>query len=349
MKLRPVSVIAAALVPSGCHSEPAPAPPQTPTVTAPEAPATPARQLGIDMDFYSYPRINVAGPAQQDTICIKGLHANAVSVSFPFFSNPVGTAVTATQSTPTPTQLGIVITAAQHDGLTVTLRLLLDERVLGVSSRVDWEPVNLTAWFAAYQRFLQPYAALTQHDHVAVFIVGVEFTRFNAAPQWNTLDTALRAVYHGTLAYSRNWSAIEHPMTGKGGTGVTEMTDVYPPMPLPGGTPQAILNAAWDLWARPIPQGTVLSELGIAAQSGAYLHPYELRPASTPLLPQIQVNWFNAACHAVSADHLGGLCFWSLNFGQSLTTPAGPSDPGSFAATPGAAAIAKCFTTLGAA
>ena len=116
-------------------------------------------------------------------------------------------------------------------------------------------------------------------------------------------------------------------MTGNGGTGVTEMTGAYPPMPLLGGTPQAILNAAWDLWARPIPQGTVLSELGIAAQSGAYLHPYELRPASTPPLPQIQVNWFNAACHAVS--------FWSLNFGQSLTTPARPTDPGSFAGTSG--------------
>lgn len=61
MKLRPVFVIVAAPVPSGCHSEPAPAPPQTPTVAAPEAPATPARQLGIDIDFYSYPRINFAG------------------------------------------------------------------------------------------------------------------------------------------------------------------------------------------------------------------------------------------------------------------------------------------------
>ena len=60
MKLRPVFVIVAAPVPS-VHPEPAPAPPQTPTVAAPEAPATPARQPGIDIDFYSYPRINFAG------------------------------------------------------------------------------------------------------------------------------------------------------------------------------------------------------------------------------------------------------------------------------------------------
>ena len=135
-------------------------------------------------------------------------------------------------------------------------------------------------------------------------------------------------------------------MMGNCGSGVTEMTNAYPPMRLPDGTPQAVLNAAWDLWARPIPKGTVLSELGIAAQSGAYLHPYKRDPASTPLDPQIQVKWFNAACRAVSADHIGVPYFWSLNFGQSLTAPAGPTEPGSFVATPGAAAIARCFTTL---
>lgn len=175
-------LIAAVPALPACHSEPLSAPPRTPNAAAPEAPAKPARQLGIDIDFYS--GINVGGPARQDAAYINSLQANAASISFPFFSNPAGTTVTAAQSTPASAQLGTVITAAQHDDLAVTLRPL-DEKSIG-ESRVDWEPVKLAAWFAAYQRFLLPYAALAQHDHVAMFIVGVEFTRFSAAPQWDT-------------------------------------------------------------------------------------------------------------------------------------------------------------------
>jgi hypothetical protein len=315
------------------------------SVPVPKIPE-PGRQLGIDIDFYAYPGIHVAALAQQDVAYIKSLHANVVSVSFPFFSNRPGTTIKATNRTPSITQLGQVIVAAERAGLAVTLRPLLDENSIG-KSRPIWKPANLTVWFADYLRFLIPYAELAQRDHVATFIVGAEFTQFSAARQWDSLDRALRAVYKGTLAYSNNWTTFEHPMPGNGGTGVTEMIDAYPPVNLPDNATPAALMAAWIRWARPLPKGTVFSELGIAALPGAYLHPYRWNPASTALTPQIQVNWFDAACHAVTADHTGGLYFWSLNFGQSLTTPANISDPISFVDTPGAAAIAKCFLTLG--
>ncbi|HEX2819838.1 MAG TPA: hypothetical protein VHO07_06705 [Streptosporangiaceae bacterium] len=305
----------------------------------------PSRQLGIDIDFYAYSGMRVAQVAQQDIAYVKSLDANAVSISFPVFSNPPGSTVTATDRTPTTAQLGQVIIAAERAGLAVMLRPLLDEKSIG-ETRVFWTPRNVTKWFAAYLRFLIPYATLAQRDHVAVFTVGVELTKFGAVPQWDTLDSALRAIYHGTLAYSNNWTTSEHATPGNGGRGVIEMTDAYPPLALSdNATPTAVITA-WSRWARPLPKGTVLSEVGIAALPGAYSHPYRSGPASTPLTPQIQANWFNAACRTVAIDNLGGLYFWSLNFGQSLTTPGGSSDPGSFTDSPGAIAIAKCFTSL---
>lgn len=328
----------------GACSSPTGAPPAPSILPIPKI-AEPARQLGIDIDFYAYPGIDVAVLAQQDITYIKSLHANAVSITFPFFSNPQGTTVNATNRTPTTDQVGQVIVAAEREGLAVTLRPLLDEQSIG-ETRVFWKPKNLTAWFADYLRFLLPYAELAQRDHVAVFAVGAEFTKFAAARQWDDLDFALRAVYYGRLAYSNNWTTFEHPMPGNGGTDVTEMTDAYPPISLPDNASQAALTAAWVRWARPLPKGTVLSELGIAAEPGAYSHPYQWAPVSKPLISEIQANWFKAACRTITADHTGGLYFWSLDFGQSLTIPAGLSNPASFVDTPGAAAIAECFTRM---
>ena len=345
--LRLAPVLSIALLLAGCSSGSAAHPASSPVASATPIPriAEPSRQLGIDIDFYAYSGMDVAQTAQQDIAYVKGLDANAVSIAFPVFSNPPGTTVEATNRTPTTAQLGQLIVAAERAGLAVTLRPLLDEKSIGVT-RVFWTPASLTKWFAAYLRFLRPYAALAQADHVATFAVGVELTKFGAVPQWDTLDSALRTIYHGTLAYSNNWTTSEHATPGNGGAGVTEMTAAYPPLQLPDDATTAAVTAAWSRWARPLPKGTVLSEVGIAALSGAYSHPYESGPASTALTPQIQATWFSGACRAVAIDNLGGLYFWSVNFGQSLTTPAGASEPAAFTDTPGAAAIAQCFTSL---
>jgi hypothetical protein len=305
----------------------------------------PGLQLGIDIDFYASPGIPVATLAQQDIAYVKSLHANAVSIAIPFFSNPAGTVLGSDGRTPTTGQLSELVRTAERAGLAVTIRPLLNEQSIG-ESRVLWRPADLDGWFAQYEKFLLPYAALAQRDHVPVFAVGVEFTRFGSVQQWKGLDAGLRAVYHGTLAYSNNWISREHPVPGHGGPGVVEMTDAYPRFNLPDDTSPATLTATWTQWAHPLPARTVLSEVGIASRPGAYLRPYLWTPATTSLVPQIQVNWFNAACHAVTADNLGGLYIWTLPFGQSLTLPADQEDPGSFIAMPGQAAIAKCFSSL---
>jgi hypothetical protein len=344
-RLRTVTpVVCVLLLLAACSSaegvRPVPYPP--PSVVTPKI-AEPQRQLGVDIDFYANPGPDVDALARQDIAYIKSLHANAVSITIPFFSNAAGTAVGAEGRTPDARQLGDVIGAAERAGLAVTLRPLLDEKFIG-RSRVLWEPADLSAWFVSYEKFLLPYATLAQRYKVAVFAVGVEFTRFSRAGQWRNLDSAIRSVYRGTLAYSNNWTSHERPMSGNGGPGVVEMTDAYPPFDLPDDAPPAALAAAWARWARPLPRGTILSEVGISSRPGAYLRPYQWGPIYTPLLPQIQVNWFDAACQAIATDQLGGLYFWTFSFGQLLTAPASVENPGSFVKMPGQTAIARCFS-----
>jgi hypothetical protein len=148
-------------------------------------------------------------------------------------------------------------------------------------------------------------------------------------------------VYHGKLAFSNNWLGTRNTTPG-----LAEMTDAYAPVQLNDSAPVPALAGAVGYWAHRLPSGSILSEVGIAAQSGAYAHPWELGSKTAPIRPYIQANWFSAQCRAVAQAHLGGIYFWPLYFGQSLSVPARNDGPTAWAATRGADAIAKCFTTL---
>ena len=73
----------------------------------------PAVQLGIDIDFYASPGANIAPTARQDIAYIKSLHANAVSISFPFYSDKSGRLSARSPKTPSMAQLDTLITMAE--------------------------------------------------------------------------------------------------------------------------------------------------------------------------------------------------------------------------------------------
>ena len=330
--LAAAATLTTALV-AACSSA-APPPAQTAIVPLPSV------QLGVDVDFYATPGANITAAARQDIAYIKSLHANAVSISFPFFTDKTGSVLRPLAKTPSVAQLDTLITVAEQAGLAVTVRPLLSQTALG-KARVRWKPAQLAAWFSAYQRFLLPYAAAAQRDHADVFVIGTELNHFATAPEWSALSTAVAAVFHGKLAFSNNWSGTKNATAG-----VTQMTDAYESVPLADSASQTALAGAVSYWSHALPYGSVLSEVGIAAQSGAYAHPWALGSKSAPIKPEIQANWFSAQCQAVVQDHLGGIYFWPLYFGQSLT--ARTEGPTSWAATAGAAAIARCFSAMAA-
>lgn len=315
-----------------------PSVPRSPNlVMAQPAQPRPWIQLGIDVEVYTYPGQDIAAAAAADIGYLRSLHANSVSVSFPFFvTGRSADKVEASSSTPTPAQLGTIVEAAQNAGLYVSVRPLLDETSLR-ESRVQWQPIDQAAWFRSYRDFLLPYATMAQQDHVQEFIVGAEFSRFSRSSYWNSLDTALRSVYTGTLAFANNWGGDQ--FTGHGGKGVAETVDAYPPMQPP-------LLAAWESFDRKLSAGTVETEVGIDAVAGAYKRPWQHEwTAATSLDTSVQADWFTAACHAVEKTHLGGIYFWPLAFSQQLTGPT-PADQGLWAHSAGGAAISSCFASL---
>ena len=317
----------------------APVPVRSQSPTAHPAPRT---QLGIDIDLYTYPGQDSAAAAATDVAYIVNLHANAVSISFPFFmAGPSAAGVHASSATPTPGRLATLVRAAKRAGLYVSLRPLLDETNLR-ESRVVWVPAHPAAWFASYRRFLLPYAAMAQREHANEFIVGAEFSRFSLLPQWNGLDKTLRATFHGTLGCADNWSEVPSgvSLSGRCGLGVSQSVDAYHPV-------QGNLLRGWEAFDRTLPAGTVETEIGIDAVKGAYQAPARHHWDTRLLDQSVQARWFTAACQAAAVTHLGGIYFWSLGFSQTIGNGPTPKYQGVWAGGRGARAIAACFAELG--
>lgn len=337
--LRPVVMLTAgAGLIGGCAAAsriPQLQPPSVPAsvpIVLPQAVAKGVFQRGIDIDWYAWRGQPVTADAQYTMAYIaRDLHANAVSVSFPFFMD--GTApgsVHATSATPAPAELAAVVQIARADGLRVELRPLLDEPSLTIS-RVDWVPSSLTAFFRAYLRFLAPYAKMAQREHVTEFITGTELQGFPHAAGWRHLDKVLAQLYHGQLACADNWGSVS---AGSCGTAL-QAVDAYAPE-------HGNLLAAWGRWDRAQPHGIVLTEVGIAAAPLATTRPYRTHWSIAEADPGLQARWFAAACHAAAREHLGGIYFWSV--GLSATPPAAPTAADQTAiGGPAARAIAGCF------
>jgi hypothetical protein len=304
-------------------------------------------QRGIDIDWYDGylgPGLSIASESPGIVSYVKGLGANWLSITFPLFeASRTSSKVVRRSPTPSPADMSILIQDARAAGLSVDIRPLLDSSGLG-RSRVHWTPPDLAAWFASYRQVLMPYAQMAQRYHVNVFTVGVEFDYFASSSLWNGLDAAIRKVYKGRLAFANNWDQLPGGHS-YGGSGVRQDVDAYPSIKVPDSATVATLTRHWDTWDSQLRAGTVLGEVGIPAQLGMYPHPYWWK-SREPLARFIQVRWFAAACNAVVADHLGGIFFWSLTFGSSLTVPSNLADPGAFTATAGATQIKRCFAKL---
>lgn len=304
----------------------------------------PPIQLGVGIDFYTYPGQDVLGAAEKTVSYLKSLHANAISISFPYFMRGEhASAVYASPETPSPAELAQVASVAEKAGLYVSLRPLLDEFKIR-QSRTDWKPANPSKWFASYQKLLLPYAEMAQQTHIPELIDGTEFSLFGHSRLWNGLVRALHSVYTGTVAYDSNWGI---PIRNSGGSGVAEGVDAYQPMAVSANASQAKLTAAWTAYDRTLPRGTVELELDIAAVRGAYLRPYQVSGwHEAKLAPYIQVRWFTAACDALVRAKLAGIYYWAVGLGQSTSIPPTLSEPGSWVDSPGATAVAGCFKRI---
>jgi hypothetical protein len=308
----------------------------------------PARQLGIGIDFYTYPGQPAVAEARYTAAYVATLHANSVAITFPYFMHgPSAHGVYASPATPSPETLAAVAAVFEHAGLYVTIRPLLDETSLG-QSRTIWKPTARArqAWFASYRRFLLPYAKMAQQAQIPGFVDGTEFSQFGWWSNWNQLATALRQVYKGRISYDNNWSAQKVSMAGEGGKGVTEAVDAYRPIAVPASASVGRLIAGWRAYDATLPRGTVETEVDIAAVRGAYSAPFSVGrwKGVRHLTPTVQIRWFEGACDGVATRHLGGIYFWGIGLGRQVRPSL--ANPAAWAGGPGARAVAACFRKL---
>lgn len=283
---------------------------------------------------------------------ITGLGGNAVSLSFPFFTPGLdASSVHAGTKTPDPARVAEFVQEAHARGVRVTLRPLLDESNLRQHGwRGAIQPGDPGAWFTSYRRFLAPYLAMAQKQHVEQFTVGAELNTMETKPGFAALVQWARGLYRGQLGYSQDWSTFPNhlalPKVDVHGV------DAYFNTTLPDDATQQQVTAAWEHWFAHAGTGreldlrhVVLSEVGIAAQDGAYRDPFKWSDPSVPLNTTVQTRWFTAACTFARSHHMAGIYFWKLSFHADPARPrAGAGkDHGAFIGRPAEQAIRRCF------
>lgn len=316
--------------------------------------SSPTPQYGINVLWYRGQENSqqIEKDARITFAYVRNLGANSVAINFPFYmSGSTSSRVYAGSGTPTADQLRPVIQAAEHDGLSVNLRPLLDESTFGPNQfRGTIQPEDRSAWFASYTAFLKPYLVMAQSTNVSRFTVGTELTSLANDSGWINLVSGARRLFNGQLVYSNNWYQLD--ALPKVNTVVDQNgLDAYFPVSVGNNASVAQIAAAWNHWLDAVPSAVgvdnmVLSEVGIAAQAGAYQKPFDSGNPSEPIDATVQARWFAAACQVMHERHMGGIYFWEL----FLPTPPGSFNPTTAAPTSfvdrGSTAIRACFKEL---
>jgi hypothetical protein len=311
-------------------------------------PHTVSRNLGINVQFYDwgYSKSQLSSNATAIFKYVKSLHANSVAITIPFLL-PSLTADTVASGTwtPSPTRVGNVVKIAVKLGLHVMLRPMADEANLRPSWRGAFNPSNASKWFPNYLLFLKPYLLMAQTDKVTSFDVGSELQGTYRNSLWSNLITISKGWFKGGILVSGSW--------GNGNTvamkGAASGIDAYLPVLAPPSASEATVLAGWNanLAKKRFPASgptTTLTEVGIAAQDGAYANPNSVKVGTkTPIDAKIQTNWLTAACQFVNQHSLKGIYFWRLDIGSSPTLTPTTGNPTLFA-TSSVAEIKTCFS-----
>jgi hypothetical protein len=318
-------------------------------------------QLGVDVYWQANPSDNdsvIAAKARRIVNYAISLGANSISLSFPFYTYGLTSNVVyaSPQTTPSPEHIAIFLSAAAASHIRVTLRPVLNEDILVQQDPNAWrgsiDPAAVSAWFSSYQQLLIPYAQVAASGGAATFVVGTELESLQGDPQWAALISAVQAVYPGQVIYDQNYLDFTDHITDQPLAAAN--IDAYPRFSLPDSAPVSELASDWENFLSHGPHSVVLSqmvlsEVGIDAVSGSYDDPGTwVGMSGAPIEQSIQVNWFQAVCQAVQADHLAGVYWWDVNFDADPANPAqaDSGDPITFIGRAGQSEIKACFTQI---
>ncbi|MGX9891306.1 glycoside hydrolase family 113 [Streptomyces sp. NPDC002276] len=284
---------------------------------------------------------------------VVGLHANSISVSFPFYTGTrTSNEISGGDKTPTPERLTRVLRIFHEAGLRTTVRPLMDEKSLDTAAggwRGNIKPTDRTAWFASYKAFMTPYLKAAHSERAATFVIGTELNSMEGDPRWEALVDGAEKTFSGEVAYDANWdNYVEGPITMP----VSHLgVDAYFPVKVADTASVSTLVAGWNDWldkkaTGPLPKITI-SEAGIGAMNGAYHSPGNFYAKRT-VNPQVQANWYTAVCKVVQERKMSGVYWWSIYFDTDPNVK--PDDKVAsrldFAGRPASEkAITSCFTS----
>ncbi|HTT60010.1 MAG TPA: hypothetical protein VMF33_08175 [Acidimicrobiales bacterium] len=188
-----------------------------------------------------------------------------------------------------------------------------------------FSPLQWTAWFSSYRRFISHYAALAQRLGVQQFVVGTELTEASEhAPEWKSLVSLVRSKFTGSLTYAANYGNEVEDITWWNTVnyiGVDAYYPLDPSEPNFGWSPYVEqLAALAKQWGKPV----LLTEIGYRSVAGAASQPWNFT-LSGPVDTQTQSSAYAAAFRAFAAKRwFAGMYWWAW----SPQISNGPTDTG---------------------
>jgi hypothetical protein len=261
-----------------------------------------------------------------------GLGLKAVSIDWDYNVPSMHSNVVEASKTRTPTIAAIrdLTNIAKSDGLRVEYRVLFavadkDSRDGSIS------PKNLNDWLGSLYRTETGALKLADQERVPGFVVGSEMASIDKSPDWSAFFKKAAKIYPGSLSYAsyggHNYndggffsaSRVALPTADLGAT-------AYPAIALEPNTKVDVLTRAWENYltahtSAATLRRTAIEEIGIPALPGSYLDPWQWDNLSGTADQTIQRNWFEAACRAVTAEHMRGIYFWSFALNDDPAKP----------------------------
>ena len=109
--------------------------------------------------------------------------------------------------TPTPEQLGSLITHAKQKGLRVMIvPIVLLDNPEGTEWRGTIKPKSWEEWFDSYRSVMIQFSWIAEGYHADILSVGSELVSAEEkVEEWRKTIAAVREVFSGKLTYSANW------------------------------------------------------------------------------------------------------------------------------------------------
>ncbi|MGD0829529.1 MAG: hypothetical protein ABR907_01205 [Terracidiphilus sp.] len=253
-------------------------------------------------------------------------------------------------STPTDAAVVAAIANLRNSGIKVALKPQVDSDD-GVW-RGEFEPTDSAAWFASYQTFIVHYATIAQAQGVDLFVIGCEFATLSGSTyqsNWETIISAVRAVYTGPITYAANatgrndefttvsfWPLLDligvdgyFPLTNHDNPTVAQLVSAwttatdnkqgFAPLTALQNVQVSVLNAKTGT-TMPL----IFTEIGYTSTAGTNEAPYDYTPTGA-YDPTEQANCYQAFFQVFSQESswVKGVFWWAWN-----VSPPGTDDTG---------------------